>query len=158
VDPTKDASLAHSELYPSVRQLPLLGIKYLDLFRRTKVDDAVFELLTKEYEVAKIQEAREIPSAEVLDVATVPEKKSSPHRLPIMLSGALLGFLFATAYLFGSWAWEHTDGSDPRKVFAQDVLSGIDHWIQRTPFLRRIKTVFKRLAIWAHLHTNERSA
>jgi uncharacterized protein involved in exopolysaccharide biosynthesis len=158
VDPTKDSSLAQSELYPSVRQLPLLGIKYLDLFRRTKIDDAVFELLTKEYEVAKIQEAREIPSAEVLDVASVPEKKSFPHRLLMMLGGALLGFFFASAYLLGSWSWQHTDGGDPKKVFARDVLSGIDHWIQRTPWLSKIKAIIQRLAIWARFHTGERSA
>jgi hypothetical protein len=158
VDPTKDSSLSQSELYPSVRQLPLLGIKYLDLFRRTKIDDAVFELLTKEYEVAKIQEAREIPSAEVLDAASVPEKKSFPHRLWIMVGGALLGFLFAAAYLLGSRAWGHIDGGDPRKVFAQDVLSGIDHWIQRTPVLMKIKTAIQRLAGWARFHSDERSA
>jgi uncharacterized protein involved in exopolysaccharide biosynthesis len=158
VDPAKDSSLSQSELYPSVRQLPLLGIKYLDLFRRTKIDDAVFELLTKEYEVAKIQEAREIPSAEVLDVASVPEKKSFPHRLWIMLGGAFLGFLFAAAYLLGCRAWERTDGGDPRKVFAQDVLSGIDHWIQRTPVLMKIKTAIQRLAVWARFHSDERSA
>ena len=158
VDPAKDSSLAQSELYPSVRQLPLLGIKYLDLFRRTKIDDAVFELLTKEYEVAKIQEAREIPSAQVLDVATVPERKSFPHRLLIMLGGAFLGFLLAAAYLLGSRAWERTDGTDPRKVFAQDVFSGIGHWIQRTPWLSKIKAAIQRLAIWARFHRDEGSA
>jgi uncharacterized protein involved in exopolysaccharide biosynthesis len=158
VDPTKDGSLSHSELYPSVRQLPLLGIKYLDLFRRTKIDDAVFELLTKEYEVAKIQEAREIPSAEVLDVAAVPEKKSFPHRSLFMLGGAVLGFLFAAACLLGSWAWQHTDHNDPGKMLAQDVLSRIDHWVQRTPLLRKIKAAIQRLAIWAHFHNHERPA
>jgi uncharacterized protein involved in exopolysaccharide biosynthesis len=158
VDPSKDGSLAHSELYPSVRQLPLLGIKYLDLFRRTKIDDAVFELLTKEYEVAKIQEAREIPSAEVLDVAAVPEKKSFPHRSLFMLGGVILGFLFATACLFGSWAWQHKDDNDPGKMLAQDVLSRIDYWVQRTPLLRKIKGAIQRLAIWAHFHNHERSA
>jgi uncharacterized protein involved in exopolysaccharide biosynthesis len=158
VDPAKDSSLAQSELYPSVRQLPLLGIKYLDLFRRTKIDDAVFELLTKEYEVAKIQEAREIPSAQVLDVATVPERKSFPHRLLIMLGGAFLGFLLAAAYLLGSRAWERTDGTDPRKVFAQDVFSGVGHWIQRTPWLSKIKAAIQRLAIWARFHRDEGSA
>ena len=147
VDPAKDASLAHTELYPSVRQLPLLGIRYLDLFRRTKVDDAVFELLTKEYDIAKIQEAREVPSAEVLDSATVPEKKSSPHRLLIMLAGALSGFVFAWGYLVGRVIWEHMDDGDPRKVLAEEVLSTVEAWTERTSFRRKLKTGFQRISI-----------
>jgi uncharacterized protein involved in exopolysaccharide biosynthesis len=139
VDPTKDGSLAHTELYPSVRQLPLLGVKYLELYRRTKVDDAVFELLTKEYEIAKLQEAREIPTVQVLDVATVPEKKASPHRLLIMLVGALLGFVFACAYLVSRVLWKQTDDHDPRKVLAKDVFSTAEAWIERMPLFRKLK-------------------
>ena len=37
-------------LYPSIRKLPLLGVTYADLYRRTRVQEAVFETLTKEYE------------------------------------------------------------------------------------------------------------
>ena len=60
--------------------------KYLDLLRKTKTDEAVYELLTKQYEIARIQEAREVPTAQVLDPAVVPGKKSSPHRGQIMIS------------------------------------------------------------------------
>jgi uncharacterized protein involved in exopolysaccharide biosynthesis len=157
VDPAKDASLAHTELYPSVRQLPLLGVRYLDLFRRTKVDDAVFELLTKEYEIAKIQEAREVPTAQVLDSATVPEKKSSPHRLLMMLAGALSGFAFACGYLVGRVIWEDMDDGDPRKVLAQEVLSTVGAWTERTPFRRKLKAGFHRISIWPPRH-DRRSA
>jgi uncharacterized protein involved in exopolysaccharide biosynthesis len=158
VDPAKDGSLAHSELYPSVRQLPLLGVRYLDLYRRTKVDDSIFELLTKEYEIAKIQEAREVPTAEVLDAATVPEKKSSPHRLLIMLAGALSGFVLACAYLVGRMVWEHTDDSDPRKVLAQEVSSAVEAGIERMPVLRKLKAGFQRISIWPPRSVNGKSA
>ena len=40
---TKDDSL-----YPSIRKLPLLGVTYADLYRRSKVQEAVFETLTQE--------------------------------------------------------------------------------------------------------------
>src|SRR6266581_3769688 len=43
-------------LYPSIRKLPLLGVTYADLYRRTRVQEAVFEALTKEYEMANAQE------------------------------------------------------------------------------------------------------
>jgi uncharacterized protein involved in exopolysaccharide biosynthesis len=158
VDPVKDASLANDELYPSLRQLPLLGVKYLDLYRRAKIDDAVFELLTKEYEITKIQEAREVPTAEVLDAAAVPEKKSSPHRLLFMLEGALSGFVLACAFLIGCTVWEHTDFSDPRKVLAQEVFSTVKAWVERTPVLRKLHAGVQRIAVWLSRSANRRSA
>ena len=51
-------------LYPSIRKLPLLGVTYADLYRKTRVQEAVFETLTQEYELAKVQEAKEIPTRE----------------------------------------------------------------------------------------------
>jgi len=47
-------------LYPSIRKLPLLAVTYADLYRRTRVQEAVFETLTKQYELARVQEAKEI--------------------------------------------------------------------------------------------------
>jgi len=123
VNPTTDASLSPDELYPSVRQLPLLGVKYLDLYRRGKVDEAVFELLTKEYEIAKIQEARAIPTAQVLDPALIPGKKSSPHRFRIMLAGLVAGFVFSSVYLAGRLVWDSASDSDPRRILLLDVFS-----------------------------------
>ena len=73
-------------LYPSIRKLPLLGVKYADLYRQTKIQEAVLETLTKEYELAKVEEAKEIPTVKVLDVANIPDKKSFPPRLSIMFS------------------------------------------------------------------------
>jgi len=157
VDVTKDESLAHSELYPSVRQLPLLGVKYLELYRRTKIDDAVFELLTKEYEIAKLQEAREIPVAQVLDVASVPEKKSSPHRLVVMLVGAILGLAFACAYLVGRLIWRQIDDRDPRKALALEIYSTTEAWIERTPFLRRLHAKSRRVTRWHRSFSNDPS-
>jgi uncharacterized protein involved in exopolysaccharide biosynthesis len=138
VNPATDTSLSHDQLYPSVRQLPLLGVKYLDLYRRSKVDDAVFELLTKEYEIAKIQEARAIPTAQVLDPALIPGKKSSPHRLIIMLAGLVAGFVLASGYLVARLAWDRTDENDSRRLFLEDVFSTIQSRISRLPLLSKL--------------------
>lgn len=147
VDPTKDGSLSHSELYPSVRQLPLLGVKYLELYRRTKVDDAVFELLTKEYEIAKLQEAREIPTAQVLDTATVPEKKSSPHRLVIMLAGVFLGAFLSSVWIVGLKIWEEADPRDPRKRLAEEVFGAIRSRTWDTRVCQMCRTALHRLVV-----------
>ena len=44
--------------YPSIRELPLLGYTYTDLYRRVKIQEAVYETLTKQYELAKVEEAK----------------------------------------------------------------------------------------------------
>lgn len=75
---TAVSSQPNDSLYPSIRKLPLLGVTYADLYRRTRVQEAVFEALTKEYEMAKVQEVKEIPAVKVLDYPNIPEKKSFP--------------------------------------------------------------------------------
>ena len=62
-------------LYPSIRKLPLLGVTYADLYRQAKIQEVVLETLTKEYEMAKVQEAKEIPTVKVLDAANILRKE-----------------------------------------------------------------------------------
>jgi uncharacterized protein involved in exopolysaccharide biosynthesis len=114
-----------ASLYPSIRKLPLLGVAYADLYRRTRVQEAVFESLTKEYELAKVQEVKEIPTVKVLDSPNIPDKKSFPPRMLIMFWGAAFAFTIATAWVFGKEAWDQTDSSDTRKAFAQEVFSTV---------------------------------
>ena len=47
-----------SALYPSIRKLPVLGVTYADLFLKSKIQATVFELLTEQFEMAKVQEAK----------------------------------------------------------------------------------------------------
>jgi uncharacterized protein involved in exopolysaccharide biosynthesis len=119
---TTVSDLPGDSLYPSIRKLPLLGVTYADLYRRTKIQEAVLETLTKEYELAKVQEAKEIPTVKVLDSASVPERKSFPPRLLIIFLGTTLGFAAATTWVFGKTTWDQTDAGDPRKAFAQEVF------------------------------------
>ena len=121
VNPNTGSTLSKNELYPSVRQLPLLGVKYLDLYRQSKIDESVFEFLTKEYEIAKFEEARDLPTAEVLDPAAVPEKKSSPHRFYIMLGGMFLASLLGAGWIAGRAMWDRVDPHQPWKVLGQEV-------------------------------------
>src|SRR5580700_4308269 len=82
--------------YPTLRQLPILGVPYADKYRRLKVEEAVFETLTKQYELARVQEAKEIPSVKVLDAPQPPEAKSFPPRTWIVLGGTLCALILAS--------------------------------------------------------------
>lgn len=111
--------------YPTIRQLPILGVTYADLYRRMKVEDAVFGTLTQQYEAAKVEEAKETPSVKVLDSPELPERKSFPSRLLIMCLGMMLAFAAGVSWVLACDAWEATDSSDARKAFANQVWSDV---------------------------------
>jgi uncharacterized protein involved in exopolysaccharide biosynthesis len=130
-------------LYPSIRKLPILGVPYADLYRKTRVQEAVFETLTQEYELAKVEEAKEIPTAKVLDSPNLPDKKSFPPRTLITLLGTALAFACGVLWVFGHTMWEQTDPADPGKVLAQEVfdtLKAAMPWASRNGFWARAES------------------
>jgi uncharacterized protein involved in exopolysaccharide biosynthesis len=119
---TGSATLDSNSLYPSIRQLPVLDRQYLDLYRRAKIDETVFELLTESYEMAKVQEAKETPSVKVLDAARIPERKSWPPRTWLTVGGGFLAFLLASFWIMGAEQWSEVDANEPYKVFISEIL------------------------------------
>jgi len=118
-------SKSDSSSYPAMRQLPLLGVTYADLYRRTKIQETVFELLTQQYELAKVQEAKEVPSVKVLDAAVVPTKKSFPPRTLFTAAGTAMTFIGACAWVLARHAWRGMDPQDPGKQFALEVAGEV---------------------------------
>ena len=110
------ADLKTDQLLPSVRKLPLLGFTYYDLYRQVAMQDTIYQTLTKQYELAKVQEAKEIPPIKVLDEPDVPEKKSSPHRAIIVILGFVLSALAGIIWILASVFWDLTDDSHPVKA------------------------------------------
>jgi len=111
--------------YPTIRELPVLGVTYANLFRQTKIEETVYELLTQQYELAKVQEAKEIPSVKVLDAAIVPTKKSFPPRLLLAALGTALAVAGAIVWLFTRRYWDAMDPQDPGKRFAIEVVQNL---------------------------------
>jgi len=122
--PAGDQS-ATDNAYPTLRQLPLLGVPYADKFRQLKVDEAVYETLTKQFELAKVQEAKEIPSVKVLDQPEVPERKSFPPRLLIIVAGTACSVLLGAFWVLGTARWRQIDPRDPGMKFAQEVFGTV---------------------------------
>jgi capsule polysaccharide export protein KpsE/RkpR len=111
--------------FPSIRSLPLLGAKYSDYYRRAKIQETVFELLTEQYELAKVEEAKETPSVKVLDPGKVPERKSYPPRLLIISLSTFLSVAGVLVWVIGARNWEKTAPTDPRKVLAQEIAATV---------------------------------
>ena len=123
------------ELYPPLRQLPRLAVPYADLYRRVRVEEAVFELLTQQYEIASIDEAKDTPVIKVIDPPGVPERKSFPPRLLLTLLFTFLTFAVTSALILIREHWSNVDPRDPRKILASEVL----------PVLRRkFRLIFAR--------------
>jgi uncharacterized protein involved in exopolysaccharide biosynthesis len=120
--------------YPTIHNLPLLGAKYADYYRRAKIQETVFEMLTQQYELAKVEEAKEIPSVKVLDPGQVPEKKSFPPRLLIMFLGTFLAFSMSVVWVLGAEHWRAANPDDPRTILAKEVVATLKdraHWFSR---------------------------
>jgi capsule polysaccharide export protein KpsE/RkpR len=117
-----DSAGTGDSLYPSIRQLPILGVTYADLYRKTKIEETVFETLTQQYELAKVQEAKETPSVKVLDSPNFPERKSFPPRVLIIFLCACFALTAGGLWVIARSQWQQVDAQNPRKIFVQDVF------------------------------------
>lgn len=73
-------------------QVPAIALEYARKLREVKYHESLFELLSKQYEAARIDEAKAAPIIQVVDRAVPPDKKSGPHRLWITLGCGFIGF------------------------------------------------------------------
>ena len=84
----------------SMGKAPQEGVEYLRRFRDVKYHETLFELLARQYEIAKIDEAKEATLIQVLDKAVLPERKSRPVRSRMVLLATLLTLLVSIILAF----------------------------------------------------------
>ena len=111
--------------YPPLRQLPQLGVRWANLYRNVRIHETVFDLLSEQYETARIQEVRSIPVVSVIDAPGLPERKSGPHRALIVLISTFLSAVLTAAFLLARRSWLAMDEGDARKVLATRITSTI---------------------------------
>jgi capsule polysaccharide export protein KpsE/RkpR len=130
-DTSGGSNLTADELYPPLRQLPRLAVPFADLYRRVRVQETVYELLTQQYEMARIEEAKDTPVVSVIDPPGIPEKKSFPPRLLLALMLTSLVFAGAAAVLLIRDSWGRVAADDQRKILANEVLANLRGTLQR---------------------------
>ena len=123
--PSGNNATATDTLYPSLRQLPILGVPFADLYRKLKIEETVYETLTKEYELAKVEEAKETPTVKILDPPEVPQRKSYPPRLLLMILGTFLAAGLAMFWALGKARWQATAADDPGKQLGQEIFQTV---------------------------------
>jgi capsule polysaccharide export protein KpsE/RkpR len=115
----EDTDASHP--YPALRQLPQLGVRWANLYRNVRIHETVFDLLSEEYETARIEEVKSIPTLSVIDVPGLPERKSGPHRTLIVLVSTLLSVVMTAAFLLARRSWRAIEGEDARRVLASRI-------------------------------------
>jgi uncharacterized protein involved in exopolysaccharide biosynthesis len=126
-----DNGTGTEDLYPPLRQLPRLAVPYSELYRRVRVQEAVYQLLTQEYEVARIEEAKDVPAVSVIDTPGIPEKKSFPPRLLVTVLITLLSVGGTVLFLLFRERWGLVEEDDPRKVLAREVADTVRIRVRR---------------------------
>ncbi|MGD0790747.1 MAG: GNVR domain-containing protein [Terriglobales bacterium] len=84
--------------------VPEAGLQYVRKLRDVKYAETIFELLAKQYEVARLDEAKTAAVIQVLDPAIEPDRKSSPPRTLIVVIVTLLGLFGSVGYVLSSEA------------------------------------------------------
>jgi tyrosine-protein kinase Etk/Wzc len=85
-------------------KVPAEGLEYARKLREVQYHETLFNLLSKQYEAARIDEAKSAPIVQVIDRAVPPDKKSGPPRMLITLGFGVIGFCFACFWAFGRQA------------------------------------------------------
>lgn len=122
-----DADSSEYPIAPPLRQLPRLAVPFADRYREVQIQEKLFELLTEQFEMARINEAKDIPVLSVIDSPGVPEKKSFPPRALMTLAlwlGAMM--LVCMGMLVSAHLHEHAQ--DERIVLARSIVVSLMPW------------------------------
>jgi tyrosine-protein kinase Etk/Wzc len=87
--------------------VPKAGMEYVRRLRDVKYYETIFDILARQFEVAKLDEAKEGALIQVIDPAMVPDRKSFPKRGLIVLGATVVGFIFGVFYALLQAGFEH---------------------------------------------------
>ncbi len=96
----------NGEIQIATAKVPAAGLEYVRKYREVKYYETIFELLAKQYEAAKLDEAKNATIIQVMDKAVPPEKKSSPKRLLITATAFFLSLLGGCIWVLGRESYQ----------------------------------------------------
>jgi uncharacterized protein involved in exopolysaccharide biosynthesis len=98
-----DSDHSTGDLIAPKGKMTQTGLEYARALREEKFHEAMYELLTRQYEVARVDEARQGSNIQVIDPAIPPDRPGSHYRLWIFLAGLFFAFPVA---LLTAWIVE----------------------------------------------------
>lgn len=88
---------------PGLQDVPSEGLEYLQAEHEAQYRQAVYDMLMKQYDAARLDEAKDAAVIQVVEPAIVPERKSSPHRSLIVIAFAIAGLLGSCVLVRFQW-------------------------------------------------------
>lgn len=104
----KDQKSNDGDFMVATSRIPGVGVEYVRSVRNVKYYETIFELLSKQFELAKIDEARDSNTLQVLDRAIPAERKSKPQRTLIVLAGLISGVLIGILWAYLSESYQRS--------------------------------------------------
>jgi uncharacterized protein involved in exopolysaccharide biosynthesis len=113
----EEASLEQRNHVPGIAGLglenvPAAGLESLRAAHELQYQQALFDMLMKQYDAAKMDESKDAAIIQVVEPAIEPDRKSSPRRAMILLISAFLGFLAGCILVLLLW-WKKLGEIDP---------------------------------------------
>lgn len=99
----------------SLKDVPEAGAEYIRAEREVKYRAALFEVMVRQYEAARIDEAKDAPIIQVAEPAAEPDRKSSPKRTLIVVLSTMSG-LFLGCLIAALGQWKSMVQADPRRA------------------------------------------
>ena len=81
-------------IFPAFSRMPELETQLRQLMREVEIQNTLFTFLTQQYEEAKINEAKDTPTIQILDIAVKPNVKYKPFRALIVIGAGMFGLIF----------------------------------------------------------------
>jgi tyrosine-protein kinase Etk/Wzc len=103
---------APGDIFISTANVPQAGLEYIRKEREVKYHQFLFDLLARQYEAARMDEAKAAPVIQVVDPALVPDRRSAPTRALWAIVGCFLGFFFTTSWVFASHIYHRLEADD----------------------------------------------
>jgi capsule polysaccharide export protein KpsE/RkpR len=93
------AGSGSANFFPNAMTVPELRFELEQLMREQKIEETVFGLMTQRYEMAKVDEARDTSTFQILDHPTLPSYRSRPRRTRSAMFGLGAGFVIACLWI-----------------------------------------------------------
>ena len=127
------------EFYIPFSEVPGVGLELAKLMREVRVQGTVWGLLNQQYFHAKIQEARDTPTIQVLDEAVPPELRTKPKRKLLVLIGSFLALIFSVFWAFTSEYISRVTSDSVNNAKAKEIGENLkSDWDGARKFLRRL--------------------
>ena len=120
-----------ANVIPPAAKIPEAGLEYLRKARDVRYYQTLFDLIAKQYEIAKSQEAAEGGPIQVLDRAVAPDKKSKPHRALIVIVTGLVAGVFGLLAAFALEARERARRDPTQSKLLDELQRQLPRWRKR---------------------------